>query len=286
MRAAIFVLLAWVLIAPRAVAAEVRVVGPRSEAAWFRQRVPILLHQVETALSYRDTAPITVRLARTDEQFHSIVGNQPDWVAAVALPRAGTLVVRLPVLGPATGTDAASVVRHELVHLLLPRIVGPDTPIPRWFNEGLAQVVGARIYRSDIGDVKAAAAAGRLLPLSALDREFPSTESAASLAYAEGESAVRYLMHRRGIQGIRSLLSAMKDTGSFGAALKETFDETPSTFEKKWKQWVSETGPPWWVTFLGREIIPTLLFVAALLVILAYVKARRHKRKIYDSLPD
>lgn len=262
--------------------APVVVEGPPERTGWYEERVPVLLDQVERALGAREPRTVRVLLAKNEEEFRRTAGRPPEWAAAVALPDAGTLVVRLDAIGPARGTDASGVLRHELVHLLLPgRVGGVDVPL--WFEEGLAQVVGGRLLRIDREMLPVTAAAGRLLPLRSLTRRFPVDATAAALAYAEGESAVSFLLEQTDLP---SFLDRIRDRGSFDAALATVDGLDADSFEAKWREWLGEEGDPWWMTILGAATIPFLLFVASLLVIGAWLKVRARSRRIYDSLPE
>jgi hypothetical protein len=277
-------LLLLLLLPATGLAATIRVEGPANRKGWYEQRMPGFVAQVQRELG-DSTGPsgILVVLATSDEQFREDAGRPPEWAAAVALPGRATLVVRLSALGPATGTDAASVLRHELVHLLLPYRIGRGTRVPLWFEEGLAQLLGGRLFRVDEQTLPLTAAAGRLLPLSSLEGVFPPDANGAALAYSEGESAVRFLLTRG---DLGRFLDMVRDTGDFDAALRRVCGIDPAKLESEWERWIREEAEPWWMTILSVATIPFLLFVASLLVILAFLRVRRRNRALYDSLPE
>lgn len=285
-RALAFLLLLLLLLPLPCRAATVTVRGPAGRKAWYERRVPELIEEVRRDLGSPEPGEIEVELAATNRQFQEWSGGAPSWAAAVALPQKATLVVRLPALGPLTGTDATSVLRHELVHLLLPRRIGWGVHLPRWFEEGLAQVVGGRLFRLDLELLPATKATGGLFPLAALDDHFPREASGASLAYAEGESAVRFLLSKGGRSTFSRFLDRIRDTRSFDAALLGVYGYTPKRLDRAWQKWLSEKSQPWWLTILSAATIPFVLFVASLLVIGAWLRARRRSRGIYESLPE
>jgi hypothetical protein len=258
----------------------VRVDGPEAEAATLGKRVPVLLAEVERGLGFTFEGDILVKLARDDAEFAELAGPKPPWVVAVARPAARTLVVRLSAVGAARATDVSGVLRHELVHLLLPQRIG-GARVPLWFEEGLAQVLGGRINRADRDLVPTAAATGRLIPLADLARRFPEEGSRAALAYAQGESAATWLIET---YGLPDLLDRVRVRGSLEAALRQDFGTSFADVEEAWRGTLRERG--WWLPLLGRYAIPLLLFIASLLVIVGFLKARRRGRRIYDDLPD
>lgn len=267
-------------------AATIDVSGPKDRLPWFEKRVPELLSQVEEALGFRYEGRIHVRLAPDDAAFARLAGDVPDWVAAVALPAASELVVRLTAVGPARATDSSSVLRHELVHVVLPERVGRGTFVPRWFEEGLAQVLGGRVARSDALTLPITAAAGRVFPLDQITHAFPRDGVLAGIAYAQSESVVGYLVQQKGVTGLRGLLDALKRTGSMDAALEAEYGYGGAELETRWRRWFAEESDPWWLALLTGSIVPLLLFASSILVILAVLRARRSRRRTYESLPE
>jgi len=267
-------------------AITISVDGPPESAPSWEARIGELAGQVERALGFSYAGAIRLELAGTDEDFRRRVPRAPEWAAAVARPRAATLVVRLPATGPATGTDVASVLRHELVHLLLPHRIGGHERVPLWFEEGLCQVLGARILPVSLARLKMAAAAGRLFSLASLSRQFPEGQAPASLAYAQSESVVERLVADGGIDRLHALLDRIRDTGDFDRALADVYGTSVGRLEADWRAWVREEGRPWWLEVLLANLVPVLLFTASVLAILAWWRVRRRGRETYESLPE
>jgi hypothetical protein len=283
MRAGVLILL--LIMTRSADAREIDIEGPPDQISWFEARLPTLRDEVELALGVTTAIPIRVRLARTEKQFVAWAGAMPDWVVAIARPAERTLVVRLSRTGAGSGTDVSSVLRHELVHILLPERIG-DALVPRWFEEGLAQYLGGRLNRRDRLRVPAAAAAGNLIPLHDLEDAFPRSGTDVALAYAQGESVVEYLVSLGGRHGLGMLMDELRAGRKFPSAVLAVYHVTPRALEYDWQEWVATEGEPWWIALLTDSIVPLLLFAAAILAILAGWKARRRARATYDSLPE
>jgi len=268
-------------------AAVIRVEGPENRAGWFRDRVPTLVSEVEGALGFRYDGPVIVRLARSERDFERLAGKRPDWVVAIARPAEASLVVALSRIDPARGIDVSSVLRHELVHVLLPSRVGGRSRVPLWFEEGLAQVLGSRLNRSDLDRLPIAAKAGNLIPLAEISERFPQSASAAALSYAQGESVVLFLIDEHGIGGLRDLLDAIGKRGSLDAAVRADLGIAGGVgeLEDDWREWLV-SGRPWWLALFGSAFLPFLFFIASVLAILAAIRAIRRKRDVYESLPD
>lgn len=116
------------------------------------------------------------------------------------------------------------VIPHELTHLVFDSAVrNPYHFPPRWLNEGVATYLSEGYKTSDRSLVEAAARGGRLMPLSALGGQFPTTAERFYLAYAESVSAVDYLVRDKGtaslVKLIRSYADGVTDDEAFTAAV-------------------------------------------------------------------
>jgi len=268
------------LLLPILCAATFRVEGPEKQKVWLEGRLPGLIRQVEESLGRESRRAILVQLAKNDREFEELAGRRPDWVAAIAMPSSSTLVVRLGSIHPERGSGLSSTLRHELVHLILPeRLNGAE--VPQWFEEGLAQVVGGRLVRTDLDRVYAAAATGRLIPFDEISKRFPKEENRAVLAYAQGESMVMFLIKQ---YGLARLLNAIETQGSLEQAIEFELSGDFDLITAQWKKSLAER--PLWLVILSRAFLPLLFFVAAVLAIAAIVRSRLRGRKVYESLPD
>jgi peptidase MA superfamily protein len=116
------------------------------------------------------------------------------------------------------------VIPHELTHLVFDTAShNPYHFPPRWLNEGLAVNLSQGYDPSDRGTVEDAAGSGTLIPLDGLTGQFPTSFERFSLAYAEGVSAVDYLIRVYGrdslVSLIRSYAGGRTDDEAFRAAL-------------------------------------------------------------------
>src|SRR5207248_3904264 len=101
--------------------------------------------QLEAEYGYRFASVPTVYVFATRSGFatglRQIFGARPSDAGVlaatsggVALTRQNAIVVNLQNTDPGQIT----IVRHELTHMLVHQIAGPDATIPAWFDEGLA----------------------------------------------------------------------------------------------------------------------------------------------------
>jgi hypothetical protein len=174
-----------------------------------------------------------------------------DWVGGEAFPDFGltTQIVTSKLPDPHW---LNAVVPHELSHLYLYQAAyNPTAPIPVWLNEGIAQ------YNqfSDEGTdylVTNAAQAGELIPLTSLAAGFGQhDEPRIRLSYAEGLSAVKYLVETYGEAGLTRLLGDYKKGMPTDQAFQDALGVSMGQFQQDWAESVGAsresmiTPTPW-----------------------------------------
>jgi hypothetical protein len=200
-------------------------------------------------------------------------GGVPEWAGGVAIPELRRIV--LPAY-PAAGVrddERGVVLRHELAHLALHRHVG--RLVPRWFDEGYAEVASGGWDVESAWQLRLAFARGLAPPLDSLTLDWPRREADARLAYLLSATAVDYLRRRGGERGLALLFAHWRQSGELDPALRATYGITLGRFEDDWRQDVrSRYG---WLALLSNL---ALIWVAATaLVLLAWIPRRRRNRR-------
>jgi hypothetical protein len=199
-----------------------------------------------------------------------------EWVGSEAQPEVGVILLAVPADEEAPLT-LQSTLPHEIFHLALYRQVGEEAyaTLPAWFNEGLASQFEQRAEPAYALALERGREAGRLIPLVELCAPFyhrPTDE--VILAYAQSESAVRYLKQTYGMSGARSLLATYADGMGCSQGLEEAIGVGLSAFEREWRLWLEEGGQPaerpqeLWALgrVVARSAAPWLLLTALLLL--------------------
>jgi hypothetical protein len=162
----------------------------------------------------------------------------------------------------------AAVVRHELVHELLDQYVQPHGAlIPRWFHEGLAQLLAGDTYlgaREE--DLVWRVAGGSLPSFHSMEDRFPLAPSDVRLAYAQSFSYVAWLSREYGMSLLLRCARYTDRVTSFGRALVGQTGRNSLQLEAAWKDYVVHgSGAPWrvvfgsWFSFLMVMILPILV---------------------------
>lgn len=182
------------------------------------------VRKVEDLLGVTETEPVDFFIYATSSDFYDAMGpGTRENVGGTAITDIRTLFANI---GPAGVDDpwVANVLPHELTHLVF--ATATDNPYngpPRWLNEGVAQYLAAGYRPSDRGEVEAAVADGRIIPLTALGGLFPTSRDPFYLAYAESVAAVDFMVATYGrdalVALIRSYATGVTDDEAFRAAL-------------------------------------------------------------------
>ena len=186
---------------------------------------------IGSALGYSPPDPVGVML-HSDGDFATVAGL-PHWVAGTYDAADGR--IRIPARGLAQGAAGLrGVLAHEYTHVVVVHLSRDRAP--RWLNEGLA------LHVQGAGPAAAAAArrlaAGRLLPLVALEGAFVQVRdrALAEVAYTQSASATAFLLERAGVQEVGRLLQRRGEGVSWERALEEAARMDAATFEREWQE--------------------------------------------------
>jgi tetratricopeptide (TPR) repeat protein len=131
--------------------------------------------------------------------------------------------IRLPVgsMGDDSG-ELTRILTHEYVHAAIHQITDQ---CPRWINEGLAELFS----QPEVPDI------GQVIPLSRLERSFPSAPNAAvATAYAQSHAAVAYLIDRYSLSDLLNLLREMGEGTDFRTAFQNVYVIDLDQFIRAW----------------------------------------------------
>ena len=197
----------------RAVALAERVDGPMDFPGLGRLTAePFVLVLAEDSLAL-------ARLSR---------GRAPGWGAAVAFPRARTVMLRADL------PNLERTLHHEIAHLTLRAAV--RTYLPLWFDEGYATLAAGELDGMMQLELNLAVALGRVPGLRELDGRLRGSASDASTAYALAATAVAELMRRPPDRDLRALLARLRAGEPFALALESAVGLSEDRFEVLWRK--------------------------------------------------
>ena len=216
----------------------------------------------------------TIVLASTAAEFGVATGGGvPEWAGGVAIPELRRIVLPEYPGARVRDGDAATILRHEIAHLALHDRLGEI--IPRWFDEGYAEVASGGWDVESAWQLRVAFMTGASPPLDSLTLDWPRRAGEARFAYLLSATAVDYLRRRGGERGMQLLFANWQREGSFEGALRTTFGITFGQLEDEWRRDVrSRYG---WLAILSN--VALIWLVATALVLAAWIPRRRRNRR-------
>ncbi|MCC6216398.1 MAG: hypothetical protein IT376_16170 [Polyangiaceae bacterium] len=228
-----------------------------------RQRVQPLIQaadEVRRELSERLGRPVlqrvTVHVARTPGEMAALAPRgapPPDYASGVAYADLGLVVLTLTPPYATDIHDLTEVFRHELAHVALHDAVG-GRHVPRWFNEGFAVHASGESALVRLRTLWTATLAETLLPLSDLERRFPSEAMEVEVAYAQAADVVRFLLRRQDAARFAGLVTRLERGEPFEVALTDAYGSDVPTLEREWREDVARRYTFWPVFFSGTTI--------------------------------
>jgi hypothetical protein len=216
----------------------------------------------------------TIVLAPDAAAFRAATGGgAPEWAGGVAIPELRRIVLPAYPTPRSAGDDRATILRHEAAHLVLNhRLPGV---VPRWFDEGYAEVASGGWDVESAWQLRFAFVTGGAPPLDSLSLDWPGGEREARLAYLLSATAVDYLRRRGGERGMELLFANWQREKEMEPALRTTFGITLGQFEEEWRRDVRTRYG--WLSMLSSMAVVWLLATA--LVLAAWIPRRRRNRR-------
>jgi hypothetical protein len=222
----------------------------------------------------------TIILMKDSQRFRQMIHS--SLVVGFAIPKKDLVIIDYPRIKNLVNFQ--NILKHELCHLLLHKQI-KNVPIPRWFDEGVAQWAsnGVMDILHDQREAllpKAAFSDG-LIPLGALSKGFPGNPNALRLAYEESRSIVDYIILTHGKPSLLEILALMKENVPLRKAISIAFDTPLYKIEKEWQASLSQNIA--WFAHLSYYLYEILFALGGLIVVYGFIKVLRKKRAYMDD---
>jgi hypothetical protein len=135
-----------------------------------------------------------------------------------------------------TASALQSVRQEVATAIFVQRTDNPYGPPPQWLAEGFALFLGGQaVSDNNQKALQQSAQSNRLVPLRALNGNFPSADNERALAYAESLSVVKFMFDSYGAEKVRATLAAFKEGTTVDDGLKKGLGVTLEQLEARWK---------------------------------------------------
>lgn len=237
-----------------------------------------IVPEMESRLGTRLPDRVRISLPLTRTEFVRMTGGRvPYWAGGVAYPGAGAIVVKAPTFF-GEGVPMEVLVAHELAHILMD-VAARQGDIPRWFEEGFAQLLAGESRTGSLGRLARAALADRLMGLPRVDNVLSFRSPDAELAYAESRAAAESLKERFGWEVIRAILYRVAESSDFPVAFQQSTGVEYEAWQADWLESAQKHYRNFAFLDVESLIWVLILLLSAAAVVAVWIRKRRQLRK-------
>ncbi len=181
-----------------------------------------------------------------------------EWAGGISYTEYNSTIM---AIGPFELEWAASVIPHELAHLVTESVVFNCLGmwLPTWLGEGLAVYSEGDIPPAYTESVTNALERGDLPPLRTLERGFSSEAGEADRSYAHSGIMVTYLIDQYGAEKMAELLATIKSGQLIDKALFIVYGKNTDGLEADWRISLGyDPQPTQAPTSASRTSVPTM----------------------------
>lgn len=182
-----------------------------------------------------------------DRQSYVRQTGQPPWSDAFASLYSEPFKSKIIVSYKGQPDFLSVILPHEITHLILHDFIGFHRPIPKFFDEGVAQLEQKDDSLSHRDVVARMIAAGKIIPLPDLPAwdlvAHKNDPESVSIFYVESLYIVDFLIKTYGKDAFRQLCRQMRDGDTFEQALKRSYYPTLDSMQmlqEKWYQYARQ----------------------------------------------
>ncbi|MBW2308601.1 MAG: hypothetical protein JRG73_16885 [Deltaproteobacteria bacterium] len=220
---------------------------------------------------------IQVMIASSNKEFRQLQPGPkvPAWVLAIAYPQRGIILMKAPRIITQGHPDLLKTFRHELTHILLGRAFG-SRPIPRWLQEGMAQLMEETWNFNRITVMTRAVLADELIPLWDMSDSFPADLHKAEVAYAESYYFLSFILNKFGRRALQNFIGEISQGVDLDVAISRATEMRLREVIQLWERYIK-------LRFNWIPIITgggAMWFVASSVLVIGYLVKRRRARRL------
>lgn len=245
------------------------------DAAELAKHIPTWWSEIERPLARDVDDAVTIHFVDHAGRVAEVTG-MPRWVAGVARPEAGEIVIARHA-PDGTRTDLEQLLKHEMAHVILHRASG-GAELPRWFHEGVAESVTGGISLGRAQTLAQAVFGPGVPDLARLEAQFHGDDGPeAAIAYAAARDLVEFLRAHEARTGaspdaaLRQAMFELREGRSFDEAMARAFGAPLPELVKTWRDGLPARFV--WFPLVANGGLPMALTVPLLFA--AWIRRRR-----------
>ena len=180
--------------------------------------------------------PVKIYLYPSTADLQGAMIFPQEWTGGVTFTGFGIIAIGLQLFDSAWNKRA---VAHELTHLVIEQVTSnPYNDLPTWLDEGLAMYTEGPLESAFANQLRSAVLGDELISVPSLSSPFSAYADKATLAYAQSQSVVEFLINNYGQAKMSALLAAFHEGSSYDGALWKVYGFDMDGLNKVWRDYV------------------------------------------------
>ena len=186
--------------------------------------------------------PVKIYLYPSTADLQGAMIFPQEWTGGVTFTGFGIIAIGLQPFDSAWNKRA---VAHELTHLVIEQVTSnPYNDLPTWLDEGLAMYTEGPLDSAFADQLRSAVLGDELISVPSLSSPFSAYADKATLAYAQSQSVVEFLINNYGQAKMYQLLAAFHEGSSYDNALERVYGFDMDGLNKLWRDYVIKKYRP------------------------------------------
>ena len=219
---------------------------------WYGSGLPVvkdIMSAAQQALTrlLNDTGaelkkPVKIYLYPSTADLQGAMIFPQEWTGGVTFTGFGIIAIGLQPFDTDWNKRA---VAHELTHLVIEQVTyNPYNDLPTWLDEGLAMYTEGPLESTFANQLRSAVLGNELISVPSLSSPFSAYADKATLAYAQSQSVVEFLIKNYGQAKMYELLATFHEGSSYDNALKKVYGFDMDGLNKLWSDYVIKKYRP------------------------------------------
>lgn len=186
--------------------------------------------------------PVKIYLYPSTADLQGAMIFPQEWTGGATFTGFGIIAIGLQ---PFNSDWNKRAVAHELTHLVIEQVTSnPYNELPTWLDEGLAMYNEGPIESTFANQLRSAVLGNELISVPSLSSPFSAYADKATLAYAQSQSVVEFLINNYGQAKMYELLAAFHEGSSYDGALMKVYGFDMDGLNKLWRDYIIKKYRP------------------------------------------